>query len=128
MGLRASNSWNTSVWPESIRLGMRQVVTATKSVTVMEYYFYLRAGTSTSHTERWRALSSRYSLLLGCWPFGFLIPLILKTSVWHAKNTFLDDSAGVCFGHLNIGTVVLGVDGTQVCSHDFIASVGLEAV
>ena len=46
----------------------------------------------------------------------------------NTKNTFLDDSAGVCFGHLNIGAVVLGVDGTQVCWHDFIASVGLEAV
>ena len=39
-GLRASNSRNTSVWPEWIRLGMRRVVTATRSVTVMEYYFY----------------------------------------------------------------------------------------
>ena len=65
-GLRASNSRNTSVWPEWIRLGTRRVVTATRSVTVMEYYFYLRAGTRTSHTERWRALSSQYSLLLGC--------------------------------------------------------------
>ena len=77
-GLRASNSRNTSVWPELIRLGTRRVVTATRSVTVMEYYFYLRAGTRTSHTERWRALSSRYSLLLGCWPFGFPIMLTLK--------------------------------------------------
>ena len=40
-GLRASNSRNTSVWPEWIRLGMRRVVTATRSVTEMEYYFYL---------------------------------------------------------------------------------------
>ena len=32
-GLRASNSRNTSVWPELIRLGMRWVVTATRSVT-----------------------------------------------------------------------------------------------
>ena len=40
VGLRASNSRNTSIWPEWIRLGMRRVVTATRSVTVMEYYFY----------------------------------------------------------------------------------------
>ena len=46
----------------------------------------------------------------------------------NTKSTFLDDSVGVCFGNLNIGTVVLGVDGTQVCWCDFIASVGLEAV
>ena len=46
----------------------------------------------------------------------------------HIKNTYLDDSAGVRFGHLDIGAVVLGVDGTQVCWHDLIVSVGLEAV
>ena len=80
-GLRASNSRNTLVWQELIRLGTRRVVTATRSVTVMEYYFYLWAGTRTSHTERWWALSSWYSLLLGCWPSGFLITLILKTGV-----------------------------------------------
>ena len=40
-GLRASNSQNTSVWPEWIRLGMCRVVMATRSITVMEYYFYL---------------------------------------------------------------------------------------
>ena len=39
-GLRASNSRNTSIWPEWIWLGMCRVVTATRSVTVMEYYFY----------------------------------------------------------------------------------------
>ena len=49
-GLRASNSRSTSVWPELIRLGTRRVVMATRSVTVMEYYFYLQAGTCTSHT------------------------------------------------------------------------------
>ena len=91
-GLRASNSWNTSVWPESIRLGMRRVVTATGSVMVMEYYFYLRVGTCTSHTERWQALSSRYSLLLGCWPFGFPITLILKTSERHRSHFYQDMS------------------------------------
>ena len=46
----------------------------------------------------------------------------------NAKNTFLDDSARVRFGNLDIGTVVLGVDGTQVYWCDFIASVGLEVV
>ena len=45
-----------------------------------------------------------------------------------AENTFLDDSAGVRFGNIDIGAVVLGVDCTQVCWCDFIASVGLEAV
>ena len=44
------------------------------------------------------------------------------------KTLFLDDSAGVCFGNVDIGAVVLGVDGTQICWCDFIASVGLEAV
>ena len=87
-GLRASNSRNTSVWPEWVRLGMRRVVTATRSVTVMEYYFYLRAGTRTNHTERWRALSSRYSLLLGCWPFGFPMTLILKTGGRHQSRSY----------------------------------------
>ena len=87
-GLQASNSWNTSVWPEWIRLGMRQVVTATRSVTVMEYYFYFWAGSRTSHSERWRALSSRYSLLLGCWPFGFPITLTLKTGVRHRSRFY----------------------------------------
>ena len=43
-GLRASNSQSTSVWPEWIRLGTRRVITATGSVTVMEYYFYLLGG------------------------------------------------------------------------------------
>ena len=66
-GLRASNSRNTSVWPELIRLGTRRVVTATRSITVMEYYFYLRAGTRTSHTERWRPcpLGTLYYLVVG---------------------------------------------------------------
>ena len=39
-----------------------------------------------------------------------------------------NDSAGVRFGNIDIGAVVLGVDCTQVCWHDFIVSVGLEAV
>ena len=85
VGLRASNSRNTSVWPESIRLGTRQVVTVTRSVTVMENYFYLWAGSRTSHTERWWALSSRYSLLLACWPFGFPITL-----TWHRSRFYLN--------------------------------------
>ena len=46
----------------------------------------------------------------------------------NAENTFLDDSAGVHFGNVDIGAVVLGVDCTQVCWRDFIVSVGLEAV
>ena len=46
----------------------------------------------------------------------------------NTENTFLDDSAGVRFGNIDIGAVVLGVDCTQVCWRDFIASVGLEAV
>ena len=96
--LWASNSQNTSVWPESIRLGTRRVVTATRSVTVMEYYFYLWAGTHTSHTERWRALSSRYSLLLGCWPFGFLITLTLKTCVWHWSRFYQNMAIPVGYG------------------------------
>ena len=94
-GLRASNSRNTSVLPELIRLGMRRVVTATRSVTVMEYYFYLWAGTRTSHTERWWALSSRYSLLLGCWPFGFPITLTLKTGVRHRSRLYRDTAIPV---------------------------------
>ena len=97
-GLRANNSRNTSVWPEWIRLGTRRVVMATRSVTVMEYYFYLRAGTRTSHTERWRALSSRYSLLLGCWPFGFPITLTLKTGVWHRSRFYRDTAIPVRYG------------------------------
>ena len=97
-GLRASNSRNTSVWPESIRLGTRRVVTVTRSVTVMEYYFYLRVGARTSHTERWRALSSRYSLLLGCWPFGFPITLILKTSVQHWSRFYRGTAILVRYG------------------------------
>ena len=97
-GLRASNSRNTSVWSELIRLGTRRVVTATRSVMVMEYYFYLRAGTRTSHTERWRALSSRYSLLLGCWPFGFPITLTLKTGVRHRSRFYQDTAILVRYG------------------------------
>ena len=97
-GLLASNSRNTSVWPELIRLGTCWVVTATGSVMVMEYYFYLRAGTRTSHTERWRALSSRYSLLLGCWPFGFPIKLILKTGERHRSHFYRDTSIPERYG------------------------------
>ena len=97
-GLRASNSRNTSFWLELIRLGTRRVVTVTRSVTVMKYYFYLWAGTRTSHTERWRALSSRYSLLLGCWPFGFLITLTLKTGVWHRSRFYRDTVILVSYG------------------------------
>ena len=95
-GLRASNSRNTSVWPEWIRLGMRRVVTVTRSVTVMEYYF-IWAGSRTSHTERWWALSSRYSLLLGCWPFAFPIMLTLKTGVRH-RSDFYRNTA-ILVGH-----------------------------
>ena len=97
-GLRASNSRNTSVWPELIRLGTRQVITATRSVMVMEYYFYLRAGTCTSHTERWRALSSQYSLLLGRWPFGFPITLTLKSGVRYRSRFYQDTAILVRYG------------------------------
>ena len=89
-GLWASNSQNTSVWSEWIRLGMCWVVSATRSITVMEYYFYLWAGTRTNHTERWQALSSLYSLLLGCRPFGFPIMLTLKTGVRYRSRFFRD--------------------------------------
>ena len=65
---------------------------------VMEYYFYLWAGSCTSHTERWRALSSRYSLLLGCWPFGFLIALTLKTGVWHRSRFYRNTAIPVQYG------------------------------
>ena len=98
VGLRASNSRNTSVWPEWIRLGTHRVITATRSVTVMEYYFYLWVGTRTNHTERWRALSSRYSLLLGCQPFGFPITLTLKTSVRHQSRFFRDTAILARYG------------------------------
>ena len=40
----------------------------------------------------------------------------------------LDDSAGVCFGYLDVVTVVVGVDGTQVSFSHLIASVFLEAL
>ena len=46
----------------------------------------------------------------------------------NVENTFLDDSVRVRFGNIDIGAVVLGVDCTQVCWRDFIASVGLEVV
>ena len=71
---------------------------ATRSVTVMEYYFYLRAGTRTSHTERWQALSSWYSLLLGFWPFGFPITLTLKTGVRHRSRFYQDTAIPVRYG------------------------------
>ena len=77
---------------------MRRVVTATRSVTVMEYYFYLWAGSRTSHTERWWALSSRYSLLLGCWSFGFPITLTLKTGVRHRSRFYRDKAIPVRYG------------------------------
>ena len=41
---------------------------------------------------------------------------------------FLDDSAGVRFGHLNVVTVVIGVDFTQISFSHLIASVFLEAL
>ena len=65
---------------------------------VMEYYFYLWAGTCTSDTERWWALSSRYSLLLGCWPFGFPITLTLKTGVMHWRHFYRDTAILVRYG------------------------------
>ena len=65
---------------------------------VMEYYFYLWAGTCTSHTERWRVLSSWYSLLLGCWPFGFPITLTLKTGVRHRSRFYQDTAIPVKYG------------------------------
>ena len=37
-------------------------------------------------------------------------------------------SARVCFGNIDIGAMVRGVDCTRVCWHDFIVSVGLEVV
>ena len=97
-GLRASNSQNTSVWPEWIRLGTRRVVMATRFVTVMEYYFYLWAGTCTNHTKRWWALSCRYSLLLGCWPFGLPITLTLKTGVRQRSRFYRNMAIPVKYG------------------------------
>ena len=76
---------------------MRRVITATGSVTVMEYYF-IWAGSRTSHTERWWALSSRYSLLLGCWPFGFPITLTLKTGVQHRSHFYWNMAIPVGYG------------------------------
>ena len=71
---------------------------ANRSVKVMEYYFYLWVGRHTNHTERWWALSSRYSLLLGCRPFGFPITLTLKTSVRHRSRFFWDTAIPVRYG------------------------------
>ena len=65
---------------------------------VMEYYFYLWAGSRTSHTERWQALSSWYCLLLGCWPFGFPITLTLKTGVRHRSRFYRDTAIPVRYG------------------------------
>ena len=65
---------------------------------VMEYYFYFWAGSHTSHTKRWRALSSRYSLLLGCWPFGFPITLTLKTSAQHRSRFYRNTAILVGYG------------------------------
>ena len=64
---------------------------------VMEYYF-IWVGSCTSHTERWRALSSRYSLLLGCWPFGFPITLTLKTGVRHRSHFYRNTAIPVVYG------------------------------
>ena len=77
---------------------MRRVVTATRSVTMMEYYFYFWVGSHTSHTERWWALSSRYSLLLGCWTFGFSITLILKAGVRHRSHFYQNTAIPVRYG------------------------------
>ena len=46
----------------------------------------------------------------------------------NAEDTFVDDSAEVHFGNIEIGAVVHGVDCTRVCWRDFVVSVGLEAV
>ena len=84
--------------PQFGRLGTRRFVTATRSITVMEYYFYLWAGTRTNHTERWQALSSQYSLLLGCRPYGFPIKLTLKTGVRHRSRFYRDMAIPVRYG------------------------------
>ena len=60
--------------------------------------FLFWAGSHTSHTERWRALSSRYSLLLSCWPFGFPITLTLKTGVWHWSRFYRNTATPVRYG------------------------------
>ena len=60
--------------------------------------FFIWAGSCTSHTERWRALSSRYSLLLGCWPFGFPITLTLKTGVRHQSRFYRNTAIPVGYG------------------------------
>ena len=46
----------------------------------------------------------------------------------NTKHTLLDDSAGVRFGYLDVVTVVIGVDGTQISFGHLIASVFLEAL
>ena len=60
--------------------------------------FYLWVGSRTSHTERWRALSARYSLLLGCWLFGFPITLTLKTGVRHQSRFYRNTAIPVKYG------------------------------
>ena len=60
--------------------------------------FYLWAGSRTSHTKRWWALSSWYSLLLGCWPFGFSIMLTLKTDVRHQSHSYRNTAIPVKYG------------------------------
>ena len=60
--------------------------------------FLFWAGSCTSHIERWQGLSSRYSLLLGCWPFGFPITLTLKTGVQHRSRFHRDTAIPVRYG------------------------------
>ena len=46
----------------------------------------------------------------------------------NTEHTFLDDSAEVHSGHLDVVTVVVGIDGTQIFSGHLVASVFLEAL
>ena len=57
-------------------------------------------------------------------PFQPQYPLIGSNT----KHTLLDDSAGVRFGYLDVVTVVVGVDGTQISFSHLLALVFLEVL
>ena len=60
--------------------------------------FLFWAGSCTSHSKRWRALSCLYSLLLGCWPFGLPIMLTLKTRVRHRSRFYQNSAIPIQYG------------------------------
>ena len=74
---------------------------------------------------RFLALGTDFLVKLGCVATLRLQDFLIRR---HAEDTLLDDSAGIQPGHINVGTVVLGINHVQVHRIHFVLLICLEMI